>query len=98
MPSYLIIIQPEAELDLDEAYEYLEQQRIGLGFELLASISDAIALLEENPFLFQKIQGEKRRIFIQRFQYNLIYKVIDSHVYILAFLHGRSNPKRWEGR
>ncbi len=31
MPSFNVIIQPEAEIDLDEAYEYFEQQKSGLG-------------------------------------------------------------------
>ena len=99
MPSsYLVIIQPEAEEDLDEAFEYLESQQIGLGFELLEAIADAITILEETPFLFQKIHGEKRRLIVRRFQYNLIYKVIDSSVYILAIMHGSRNPRRWEDR
>ncbi len=98
MPPYLVILQPEAEADLDEAFEYLERQRTGLGFDLLAAIADVITVLEETPFVFQKIQGEKRRMVIQRFQYNLIYKVIGSNVYILAILHGSRNPKRWEDR
>ncbi len=99
MPPYLVIIQPEAEQDLDEAFEYLEQKQVGLGFNLLVAVANAITVLEETPFLFQKIQGEKRRLVIQRFHYNLIYKVIDSNVYILAILHGSSNPRRrWEER
>ena len=35
MADYNLIIQPEAEADLDEAYEYLEEQKTGLGFECL---------------------------------------------------------------
>ncbi len=98
MPTYLVIIQPEAELDLDEAYEYLEGQQIGLGFELLAEIADAITVLEETPFLFQKNHDEKRRFFLQRFKYNLIYKVVNANVYILAIIYGNRNPSRWEDR
>lgn len=98
MQPYLVIIQPEAEQDLDEAFAYLEAQRIGLGFDLLAAVADAVEVLEETPFLFQKVQGEKRRLVIQKFQYNIIYKVIDATVYILAILHGSRNPKRWEDR
>ena len=55
MPGYHVIIQPEAEQDLDEAYQYLEGQKTGLGFELLADLTEIVELLEDNPFLFPTI-------------------------------------------
>lgn len=72
MPNYNVIIQPEAEQDLDEAYAYLEAQQPGLGFQLLADLTETLELLEENPLLFQKAYGEMRRTVVQRFGYNLI--------------------------
>ena len=54
MSSYNIIIQPEAELDLDDAFYYLNNQLSGLGFELLTEIAELFQILEDNPFLFQK--------------------------------------------
>ena len=34
MSSYTVIVQPEAEQDLEQAYNYLEQQAEELGFDL----------------------------------------------------------------
>ena len=98
MPGYHVIIQPEAEQDLDEAYQYLEGQRTGLGFELLADLTEIVELLEDNPFLFPTIYGEKRRAVIQRFRYNLIFKIVEEKVFILAIIHGSRDTQRWEGR
>ncbi len=98
MPGYHIIIQPEAEQDLDEAYQYLEGQRTGLGFELLADLTEIVELLEDNPFLFPPIYGEKRRAVIQRFKYNLIFKIVEENVFILAIMHGSRDTQRWKGR
>ena len=98
MSAYTVIIQPEAELDLDDAYEYFERQRAGLGTDVLAEVVDIIVLLEENPFLFQKVYGEKRRAIVRRYSYQLIYVVKGKEVYILAFLHGSRNPDRWQRR
>lgn len=98
MPNYSVIIQPEAELDLDEAFEYLEDQQAGLGFDLLAAFVDVIDVLEGNPLLFQKVYGEKRRAVIQRFHYNVIYIVLNQEVYILAVMHGSRDPRGWERR
>ncbi len=98
MSVYIAVIQPEAERDLDEAFAYLENKQHGLGFDLLADLSDIIALLEDNPLLFQKVYGENRRAIIHRFGYNVIYKVMDSKIYILAIIHGSRNPLKWLGR
>ena len=74
MAQYNVIIQPEAEQDLDDAFEYLESQQKGLGFQLLAELTDILEALESAPLLFQKVYGEKRRAVVKRFKYNVIYR------------------------
>ncbi|MEZ4995200.1 MAG: type II toxin-antitoxin system RelE/ParE family toxin [Saprospiraceae bacterium] len=98
MPSFNVIIQPEAEADLDEAYQYFEQQKSRLGFQLLEDLTEVLELLENNPLLFQKVYGEKRRAVIRRFGYNVIYKVVDADVYVLAIMDGSRDPRKWKGR
>ncbi len=60
---------------MDEAFEYLEEVKPNLGFDLLAEVSDVIELLEDNPYLFQIVDGEKRRAITKRFKYNVFYKI-----------------------
>ncbi len=98
MPTYNVIIQPEAEKDLDEAYEYMEAQQPSLGFDLLEELVYVFEILEKNPFLFQKIDGKKRRTIVQRFGYNVIYIIKGNDVFILAIFHGSRNPKGWKDR
>lgn len=50
--SYLTIIQPEAELDLDEGFEYFSTQNADLAFDFLKEITKILELLESNPYLF----------------------------------------------
>ncbi|MBL7794225.1 MAG: type II toxin-antitoxin system RelE/ParE family toxin [Saprospiraceae bacterium] len=98
MSLYQVIIQPEAEAELDEAYAFFESQQPGLGLELLANLSETISLLEDNPLIFQKVYGEKRRAIVKRFGYNVIYKVVDKNVFILAIMHGNRDPWHWKIR
>lgn len=42
--KYFIVIQPEAEFDLDDAPDYLEGKRKGLGFSLLEEITDILSI------------------------------------------------------
>ena len=96
--AYNVIIQPQAELELDDAYNYYDEQKIGLGFDFLEQFVDVLEILENNPFLFQKIDGEKRRAFIRKFDYNVIFVIKGNEVFILAIMHGSRSPKRWSER
>lgn len=98
MADYNVIIQPEAEADLDEAFEYLEGVKPDLGFDLLAEVSDVVEKLEDNPFLFQIVDGEKRRAVTNHFKYNVFYKIKNQNVCILAILHGSRNDTWWKNR
>lgn len=52
--NYRVIIQPDAEQDLDEAYEYMEKQKAGLGFELLEEVTSVVEVLEGTHSFFKK--------------------------------------------
>jgi plasmid stabilization system protein ParE len=69
-----------------------------LGFQLLEDLTEVLELLENNPLVFQKVYGEKRRAIIRRFGYNVIYKVEDTEVYVLAIMLGSRDPGKWQGR
>lgn len=67
MSSYTVIVQPEAEQDLDQAYNYLEQQAEELGFDVLAEAAQVIELLEEMPLLFPKMYRDLRQAVVGPF-------------------------------
>ena len=93
MPDFIVVIQPEAEQDIDEAYNYLEGERQGLGFEFLADLAQIIEMLETSPKMFQVLLGNKRRAVIRRFKYSVIYLIRDKTVYILAVFHSSRDFK-----
>lgn len=98
MADYLLIIQPEAETDLDNAYEYFEAHKAGLGFEFLASLTEVTELIEQAPEIYPQVHGEKRRAVLKKFKYNIIYKIKGQEVYILAIMHSSRNPGKWQDR
>ncbi|MEM1326358.1 MAG: type II toxin-antitoxin system RelE/ParE family toxin [Bacteroidota bacterium] len=96
--NFQVIIQPEAEDEIDDAFHYLDSIRTGLGFDFLALLSEVIGRLEDNPFQYQKILGEKRRAVIQKFKYSVIYLINNDEVFILAVIHGSRHPRKWKTR
>jgi hypothetical protein len=51
--SYKAILRPEAELDLEDAYDWYENQVKGLGEGLLAKVDDTLNLSKKIQRFFQ---------------------------------------------
>ena len=63
-----LIVRPEAEVDLAEAYQWYEQQVHGLGAQFLLCVDAVMASIERNPQLFPVVhKGVIRRALTRRF-------------------------------
>jgi toxin ParE1/3/4 len=62
--SKKVIIRPEAEQDLAQAYQWYESQRTGLGDDFLLCVEGGLARLSRNPELYCRIHGDIRRLLI----------------------------------
>jgi toxin ParE1/3/4 len=96
--SRQVIIRPEAEADLAEAFTWYEEQRPGLGQDLLLSVEAGLAMIAENPQAFPVVHKTVRRALIQRFPYGVFYVVEEFDIVVLAVFHARRNPGRWKAR
>ena len=47
-----LILRPEAEADIEEAYRWYEQQSRGLGAEFLRAVDACLALITRQPELY----------------------------------------------
>lgn len=87
-----------ASLELEEAIIWYENQKFGLGKELLACVDEAIQTIKRNPYLVAQKYKDIRVIYIRRFPYSLHYVVDSSKIKVFAFFHMAQNPLRWQGR
>lgn len=93
-----ILLRPEAEQELAEAVTWYEHRGRGLGAEFLRALEAAISLLQRHPEMNPIVVGAARRAVLRRFPYSLIYVVFESEILIVACIHGRRDPQRWQGR
>jgi len=83
---YKLIIKTGAELDLNEALKWYEEQKIGLASELYTEIDLAIKRIEEAPELFQIRYRNVRIVFTERFPYGVHYTIEDDKVFVHAIM------------
>lgn len=65
--SYKILIQPEAEFDLQEAFDWYEQNSKGLGSEFIRAVDASLSKIQRNPYACPVVYREIRQKLIRKF-------------------------------
>jgi plasmid stabilization system protein ParE len=89
---------PEAEKELLEAAQWYSQQSIGLDYEFIRCIDEAMARIVRAPLMFPVVHRDRRRVIVKRFPYSIIFDVMEDEVLIYAIFHFSRSPKRWKRR
>lgn len=93
-----ILLRPEAEAEVEEAYRWYEQRREGLGAGLLLCVEEALEKISRDPEVYPVVHKDVRRTLIRRFPYGIFYIVEEQNIAVLAVFHGRRDPKQWQSR
>ena len=96
--SYRLIIRPEAELDLEDAFEWYESKASGLGSEFVRAIDNCISAIGRSPLAYRIIYKQARRAFVRRFPYSIFYLVEEDTIFVIACFHSKRNPNAWQDR
>ena len=96
--KYHLIVRPEAEAELTEAFNWYEQQVAGLGNRFLLSVDAAINSIQRDPLQYPVIYKNVRRALTRRFPYQVFFIVDDFQIVIIAVFHGMRNPSLWQSR
>jgi plasmid stabilization system protein ParE len=95
-----ITFLPPAERELDEAFDYYEAQKPGLGFEFLEEVWATIERIKHHPGAWGLISQNARRSRTLRFPYGVVYQIRESGIEILivAIAHLHRQPDYWDSR
>ena len=96
--KYRLIIRPEAEADLSQAYDWYESQLTGLGSEFLLVVEAALAAVQRNPKQYQVIYRRIRRALTRRFPFGIFYLIRRNTIIVLGVLHASRDPQVWQER
>ena len=96
--THRLIVQPEAEADLDQAYHWYEAQCLGLGSEFLECVEDVYARIRRSPELHALVYKQVRQTLVRRFPYVVCYVFEDNVVDVIAVFHGHRDPTVWKER
>jgi toxin ParE1/3/4 len=94
-----IVITSYAELDTFDAYEWYEQERIGLGKEFLFELENTYDKITNNPTYNTYIDDKKelRDLHIYRFPFVVVYRIKNDTVEIISVHHTKKHPDKKYG-
>jgi plasmid stabilization system protein ParE len=92
------IVRPAAAADIDDAFLWYEAQRPGLGREFLAAADTLANAIAQHPLRYPVVRRNTRRALMRRFPYAMYFRVYDEVIVVVACMHGRRNPRRWQLR
>ena len=94
-----VVVRPAAAEDIEDAYQWYESQRPGLGAEFLAALRAARDRVIEHPEAYPVLHRDTRRALIpERFPYGLFFRVYGDTIVVVACMHAKRDPRRWQRR
>ena len=93
-----IIITPEAETDIVEAFDWYQYHRAGLGEEFLNCVEACIETILRTPKMYSMVYEKYRRGLVRRFPYAIFYEYDNDMVIIYGVFHTSRDSSKWRKR
>jgi len=87
-----------ADADFQEAIDYYNEQRSGLGFEFSDEVRAAVDRIRNYPEAWTPLSNRTRRCQVRRFPYSIIYEARSDVIIIVAIQHHKRKPGNWRKR
>lgn len=87
-----------AEQELEEAVDYYNQQKAGLGDDFAKEVKRALERILQFPHAWTPLSKRARRCRTQKFPYGVIYQIRSDKILIVAVMHFHRDPKSWKSR
>jgi plasmid stabilization system protein ParE len=93
-----VVLRAEAQTEFDEAFDWYEARRPGLGVDFATQVRAVFDRIAANPQLHAVVFADVRKAVVQRFPYCVYYRAEAARVQVLAVFHNRRDPAIWQGR
>jgi plasmid stabilization system protein ParE len=84
--------------ELQDAADYYENEREGLGDEFVDEVERAIEQVKAFPNAWPRMTPKSRRIRTRRFPYGIVYQPHADRITLLAVMHLHRRPDYWRDR
>ncbi len=98
MIKYTVSFSSEATGETIKAYLWYKQEKPGLEKEFRETLRTKIDAIKKNPksssFIYKNVRTSRMKIF----PYNIIYRISNLNIQVIAVFHHSRNPREWKKR
>ena len=98
MTTYRLVVEPDAEDDVQAAFEWYDGQRAGLGQEFLNELTATYDRVRVGPLRYQILRSRTRHALLRRFPYGVFFSVVGDVIVVTTVLHSGRDPAIWQSR
>ncbi len=96
--SLPVLLRAEAEAEFDEAFDWYDSQRIGLGPSFAAAVRAVFNGIASQPFMHAVVFADIRKAVVRRYPYCVYYRPHPDRVEVVAVFHTSRDAAIWQGR
>ena len=93
-----LVVRSAAEADIIDAALWYESRATGLGADFLRAVAIVLADIERMPERYPVVHPKCRRALLRRFPYGVFFVPTANVISVVACMHVRRDPRRWEER
>ncbi len=96
--TYRVRVRSVALLELTEATDWYSTRSPRAALRFLASNEATLDHLSRHAGVLPVLHLDIRRVAVPGFPYSMYYRPLGSECHIIAVLHARRHPRRWQRR
>ena len=96
--SLTVTFRRQARKELQEAVDWYEQKRTGLGEQFRLGVEKVLDRICQTPEIHAFAYRDVRCALVPRFPYAVYYRVRRGRLVIIAVLHAKRDPGAWQSR
>ncbi len=96
--SLPIRLRRAAQVEYDDAADWYESGRRGLGLQFVAAVRHVLDAITAQPDRYPEVMAGVREAPVVGWPYCIYYQVHANHVMVLAVFHASRDPSIWQSR
>lgn len=98
MSTVRVDFRPEARLDLEEAVSWYAERGVERAVRFVRAFNDRLERLRRFPKSGEPFERGTRRLLLNGWPYQIIYRTIDDHFEVLAVANTNRDQSYWKER
>lgn len=89
---------PEARVEFNEATDWYERRRAGLGVKFVARVREVLGRMAADPQRHATVYLDVRKALVPKFPYVVLYRDETHEVLVISVFHTSRDPSIWKSR